>query len=80
MNVLLDVCAMLALSRGELPGRASAALRSAPEAIVSSVTPWEMAIKAARGKLTLQTPPLQTLTILTSDENIAKYPGIATLW
>ena len=126
MNVLLDTCALLALARGELPERATAALRTAPEAIVSSVSPWEVAIKAASGKLRLTEPPIQwflglaeryrlrelpldawvccaaaslpsihhdpfdrvlvalaqaqALTVLTSDVNISKYPGVKTLW
>lgn len=126
MTVLLDACALLALARGELPDRAAGALRSAPEANVSAVTPWEIAIKAASGKLRLELPPAQwfdalaeryhlrelalesrvacaaaslppihrdpfdrvlvalahahTLMILTSDENIPKYPGVTTIW
>jgi PIN domain nuclease of toxin-antitoxin system len=126
MNVLLDTCALLALARGELPNKAAAALRAAPEACVSVITPWEVAIKAASGKLRLKEPPFQwflglteryglreiplelriacagaalppihrdpfdrtlvalahahALTILTSDENIPKYPGVKTLW
>lgn len=126
MNVLLDACALLALARGELPDGAARALRAAREANVSAVTPWEVAIKAASGKLRLKAPPAQwfvalaeryhlrerpleahvacaaaglplihrdpfdrvlvalaqidVLTILTSDENIPKYPGVATLW
>jgi PIN domain nuclease of toxin-antitoxin system len=59
VNVLLDTCALLALARGELPDRAAAALRSAPEANVSIVSPWEVAIKAAGGKLRLMEPPIQ---------------------
>ena len=58
MNVLLDTCAVLALARGDLPSDASAALRTAPEAYVSTVSPWEVAIKAAAGKLRLAEPPL----------------------
>jgi PIN domain nuclease of toxin-antitoxin system len=58
MNVLLDTCALLALARGELPDEASAALRTAPEAWVSSVSPWEVAIKASAGKLRIAEPPL----------------------
>jgi PIN domain nuclease of toxin-antitoxin system len=126
MNVLLDTCALLALARGDLSTDAAAALRSASEAIVSVVSPWEVAIKAASGKLRLGEPPVQwflglaeryelrelpldarlacaaaalpaihrdpfdrvlvalaqahTLTILTSDQDIPKYPGIKTLW
>ena len=59
MNVLLDTCALLALADGELPDRAAAALRRAPEAYVSVVSPWEVAIKVAGGKLRLQGPPVQ---------------------
>ncbi len=126
MNVLLDTCALLALARGDLPKKAAAALRAAPEANVSTVSPWEVAIKAAGGKLRLREPPMlwflglseryelrelpldahvacaaaalplihrdpfdrvlvalaqaHVLTVLTSDENIAKYPGVKTLW
>ena len=126
MNVLLDTCALLALARGELPEGAAAALRSATEANVSTVSPWEVAIKVAGGKLRLREPPLlwflglseryelrqlaldsrvacaaaalppihrdpfdrvlvalaqaEALTVLTSDENIPKYPGVKTVW
>lgn len=126
MNVLLDTCALLALAAGELPERATAALRVAPEAFVSSVSAWEVAIKVAAGKLTLTAgpapwffdlvehydlrevpvdaalacaacglPPIhkdpfdrvivalaqaQALTVLTSDEHIGRYSGVATLW
>lgn len=126
MSVLLDTCAVLALAAGTLPASAATALRRAPEAHVSIVTAWEVAIKVAAGKLRLLEPPLQwfeglverydlrqvpldaamvcaaaalpplhrdpfdrviaalaqthALTVLTSDENIAKYPGVTTLW
>jgi PIN domain nuclease of toxin-antitoxin system len=126
MNVLLDTCALLALARGDLPKAAAAALRTAVEANVSVVSPWEVAIKAAAGKLRVGEPPAQwfsglveryelrevpldthvacaaaalpaihrdpfdrvlvalaqanMLTILTSDEDIPKYPGVKTLW
>ena len=126
MNVLLDTCALLALARGELPKRAANALRKAAEANVSVVTPWEVAIKVAGGRLKLREPPLrwfsrmvekhdlrempldaqivcaaaalpplhrdpfdrvivavaraQELTVLTSDENISRYPDVTILW
>jgi PIN domain nuclease of toxin-antitoxin system len=126
MNVLLDTCALLALARGDLPKAAAAALRTAVEANVSVVSPWEVAIKAAAGKLRVGEPPAQwfsglveryelreipldahvacaaaalpaihrdpfdrvlvalaqanVLTILTSDQDIPKYPGVKTLW
>ncbi len=126
MNVLLDTSALLALAGGELPDGAAVALRQAPEAYVSVVTSWEVAIKVAGGKLRLMEPPVQWFlglierydlrevpldagvacaaaalppfhrdpfdrvivavaqahgfTVLTSDENIRKYPGVLTLW
>jgi len=126
MNVLLDTCALLALARGDLPDRATAALRTAAEAMVSVVSPWEVAIKCASGKLQLNEPPAHwffglaeryrlrelpldarlacaaaalpplhgdpfdrilvaiaqahSLPVLTSDQNIGRYPGVNTLW
>jgi PIN domain nuclease of toxin-antitoxin system len=126
MNVLLDTCAVLALAGGELPDAAAVALRKAPEAFVSVVSPWEVAIKVAGGKLRLMELPVRWfrglverydlrevaldaavacaaaalpllhrdpfdrvivalaqahgLTVLTSDDNIRKYPDVATLW
>jgi PIN domain nuclease of toxin-antitoxin system len=126
VNVLLDTCALVALAGGELPEGAAAALRTAPAAYVSVVSPWEVAIKVAGGKLRLLEPPVHWflgllerydlrevpldagvacaaaampllhrdpfdrvivalaqahgLTVLTSDENIRRYPGVATLW
>ena len=126
MNVLLDTCAVLALASGELSTAAAVALRKAPEAFVSAVSPWEVAIKVAGGKLRLEEPPVRWfrglverydlrevpldaavacaaaalpllhrdpfdrvivalaqahgLTVLTSDDNIRRYPDVATLW
>ncbi len=59
MNVLLDTCALLALAGGELPQAAAGALRRAPEAYVSVVSPWEVAIKVTAGKLRLLEPPIR---------------------
>jgi PIN domain nuclease of toxin-antitoxin system len=58
MNLLLDTCALLALSRGDLPTSAKRALALAPEASVSVVSAWEVAIKVGSGKLRLPSPPL----------------------
>jgi PIN domain nuclease of toxin-antitoxin system len=58
MNVLLDTCALLALAEGDLPRGAAGALRKAPEAFVSVVSAWEVAIKAASGKLQLKEAPV----------------------
>ena len=63
MNVLLDTCALLALAQGELPKGAAAALRSAPEASVSVVSAWEVAIKVASGKLRLSAPPIDWIQV-----------------
>jgi PIN domain nuclease of toxin-antitoxin system len=59
VNVLLDTCALLALTRGELPRAASKLLRAAPEANVSSVAAWEVAIKVSSGKLVLSKRPAE---------------------
>lgn len=74
MTVLLDACALLALARGELPDRAVAALRSAPEANVSAVTPWEIAIKAAGGKLRLELPAAQWFDALAERHQLRELP------
>jgi PIN domain nuclease of toxin-antitoxin system len=79
MNVLLDTCALLALARGDLPARAAAALRAAPEAAVSAVTPWEVAIKAAAGKLQLQEPPAQWFLGLADRYRLRELPLDARL-
>jgi len=39
--------------------RAAAALSIAPEACVSAVSPWEVAIKASTGKLRLKENPIR---------------------
>jgi PIN domain nuclease of toxin-antitoxin system len=56
MNVLLDTCALLALANGNLSSAVAATLRKAPEAWVSSVSIWEVAIKVAAGRLALNQP------------------------
>ncbi len=74
MNVLLDTCALLALARGELPENAAAALRKAPEACVSAVSPWEIAIKSAAGKLRLMEPPFTWFLGLTERYGLREIP------
>jgi PIN domain nuclease of toxin-antitoxin system len=126
MNVLLDACALIALGRGTLPRAAARAIARAPEADVSSVSVWEIALKTAAGKLRLKDspthwfaelaehhglreipldartacaaatlPPVHRdpfdrvlvalahsagLTIITSDQHIASYTGVTTIW
>jgi PIN domain nuclease of toxin-antitoxin system len=58
MNVLLDTCALLALARGELPAASAQALSAADEAVVSTVSAWEIAIKSSAGRLRLTEAPV----------------------
>jgi PIN domain nuclease of toxin-antitoxin system len=74
VTVLLDTCALLALAGGELPRAAAAALRQAPEAYVSVVTPWEVAIKAGAGKLRLTTAPLEWFLGMTERYDLREVP------
>jgi PIN domain nuclease of toxin-antitoxin system len=74
MNVLLDSCALLALARGELPEGASAALKVAPEACISTVSAWEVAIKAANGKIRLKEPPLSWFLGLSERHGLREVP------
>lgn len=57
MNVLLDTCALIALSNGPLPSAAARAFGVAAQAFVSPVSAWEAAIKIKLGKLQLSQPP-----------------------
>ena len=74
MNVLLDTCAVLALAGGELSDDAAAALRKAPEAFVSVVSPWEVAIKVAGGKLRLTEPPVRWFRGLVERYDLREVP------
>ena len=74
MNVLLDTCALLALADGDLPRDAASALRKAPEAYVSVVSPWEVAIKAAGGKLQLLESPAQWFLGLVERYDLREVP------
>jgi PIN domain nuclease of toxin-antitoxin system len=74
MNVLLDTCALLALAEGDLPRGAAGALRKAPEALVSIVSPWEVAIKAAAGKLQLREPAIGWFIGLTEQYDLRGVP------
>jgi PIN domain nuclease of toxin-antitoxin system len=57
MNAVLDTCALLALTSGELPSGAVSEIRRADKASVPSVTAWEIALDVAAGKLQLHGPP-----------------------
>jgi len=58
MKYLLDTCALFALSGGSLSTRATHAVESTPEVFVSLVSLWEVAIKHATGKLSINHKPL----------------------
>lgn len=79
MNVLLDTCALLALADGELPRGAAGALRKAPEALVSVVSPWEVAIKVAGGKLRLMEPPVRWFIGLAERYDLREVPLDASI-
>lgn len=74
MNVLLDTCALIALSNGPLPGASAQAFGSATEAFVSAVSPWEAAIKYLAGKLPLPRPPLDWFRALCAHYHITELP------
>lgn len=74
MNVLLDTCALLALARGKLPPGAATAVRTARVASVSVVSPWEVAIKAAAGKLRLKQTPVQWYLRLVERYDLQEVP------
>jgi PIN domain nuclease of toxin-antitoxin system len=74
VNVLFDTCALLALARGDLPKAAAAALRTAVEANVSVVSPWEVTIKAAAGKLQVGGPPAQWFSGLVERYELREVP------
>jgi len=74
MNVVLDTCALLALAGGTLPESATAAVRQAPQAWVSAVTAWEVAIKVAAGKLRLQEPPASWFAALLERYDLKEAP------
>lgn len=74
MKLLLDSCALLALAAGTLPPAAARALRSADEACVSTVSPWELAIKVHGGKLQLPLPPAAWFLALTRRHDLRHLP------
>ena len=56
--LLLDTCALLWLASGDkaLSGKARSLIEDARVVYVSPVTAWEIAVKAARGKIQLPLP------------------------
>lgn len=74
MNLLLDTCALLALSNGALSPDALKALGKAPEAWVSSVSSWEVAIKSAAGRLSMDQPPALWFETLLDRHRLEEIP------
>lgn len=74
MNLLLDTCALLALSSDSLTPAARKILRSDVEAIVSPMVVWEIAIKIISGKLRLPCPPVEWAEALAERHSLAMNP------
>ena len=57
--LLLDTCALLWLASGDraLSAKARSRIENAPVVYVSPVTAWEIAVKAAKGKIQLPISP-----------------------
>jgi PIN domain nuclease of toxin-antitoxin system len=74
MSVLLDACALIGLARGDLPRAAAKAIARAPEAGVSSVSVWEIALKAAAGTLRLKDSPAHWFAELAERHDLREIP------
>ena len=70
MNLLLDTCAVLAISQGTLPAPSASALENAGEARVSPIVPWELAIKRLNGKLDRPLPTLEWVRAVCQRHNL----------
>ncbi len=79
MNVLLDTCALIALSNGPLPPAAARAFGAATHAHVSPVSVWEAAIKFKLGKLQLGPTPLVWFQNLCRHYHVTPLPLTADL-
>jgi PIN domain nuclease of toxin-antitoxin system len=58
IKYLVDTCALFALAEGSLSMRAAHAVESTPDVFVSLASLWEVAIKQATGKLSINHKPL----------------------
>ena len=77
MNLLLDSCALIGLTNGTLPEAAHAALESCNFAYTSLVSPWEIAIKAKSGKLTLPKPAEKWFCEIREEYDLIELPLLA---
>jgi len=73
--MILDTCALLWLASGDkkLSGAALRQINEAPSVYVSAISGFEIALKAANGKLKLPRPPQEWF------ENVVKHHGLAVL-
>jgi len=71
--MILDTCALLWLASGDkkLSRSARKQINEAPAVYVSAISGFEIAIKVAKGKLTLPGPPLQWF------ESVVEHHGLA---
>lgn len=74
MNVLLDICALIALSNETLPPAAATRLGQAVEAYVSPVSAWEVGIKHKAGKLQLSQPSLSWFRAVCERYHLTEWP------
>jgi PIN domain nuclease of toxin-antitoxin system len=75
MKVLLDACGLIALGNGTFSPRAAREISRAEEILVSTVSPGEIAVKAANGKRTVGEPVLSWFQGLAEkyDPNILRF-------
>ncbi len=79
MNLILDSCALIALTNGTLPDAAHAALESCNFAYASSASVWEIAIKAKSGKLILPKPAEKWFIELREEYDLIEIPLLADI-
>lgn len=75
MNLLMDTCALLALSDNSLTRAARKHLSTGDDAIISPIVVWEIAIKVKTGKLQLPSPPHAWVKSLAERHSLSMYPA-----
>jgi PIN domain nuclease of toxin-antitoxin system len=75
MNLLLDTCALIALSNDSLTRLARKNPLRAPDAVISPIAVWKIAIKVKAGKLQLPCPPPEWAGALAERHSLAMRSG-----
>lgn len=80
--ILLDTSALLywANRPEQLSSAAFAAIENADRILISSISLWEIGIKARKGKLTLPTPLRQFAAAVESTERVRLLPVHTEIW